>query len=154
MRELDKRVAQAAQRLICGPLLLVGAQSGTLDAVSALERPDQAVAGEYESALWVAAGDALTLRTGIAALRTRLLPGARLLLAVRRKPPVVQRVRGLLGGPMPEPVALSTLCGALLASGLCAPQVHEGTRDHHLLSATLPRDPCSLDVFFTQPSTS
>lgn len=154
MRELDKRVASIAQRLISGPLLLVGAHSGLLDHASVLERPDDTVAGDYDGALWLAAGDASTLRTGLAALRAKLRPGARIVLAVRRRPPVVQRVRGLLGGPAPQPVALSTLCGALLACGLGAPRVHEGTGDHYLLSATLPRDPCALDVFFTQPHPS
>jgi hypothetical protein len=101
--------------------------------------------------LWLAPGDALALRAGIAALRRQLKAGAPLVLAVRRRPPVLQHVRGLLGGPAPQPIELEVLCGALLASGLVLPRVHAAPRAFHLVSGALPRELSPLDAFFTQP---
>jgi hypothetical protein len=154
MRELDKRVALAAQRLIEGALLMVGAKSDALNAVTSLERPEDGVAGVHDVALWLAPGDALALRSGIAALRPKLRAGSRIVLAVRRRPPVLLQVRGMLGGPVPSPISLETLCGALLLNGLRAPRVHEAPRGWYLLSATLPEQSSALDVFFTQPAAS
>jgi hypothetical protein len=154
MRELDKHVAAHAQRLLTGALLLVGARSSVLQAVTTLELPTDGQGAPHDAALWAAPGDRLVLRAGIAALRGKLKPGAPIVLAVRRRPPVLQQVRGLLGGPAPQPIQLEALCGAMLASGLVLPRVHEGPRAFHLLSASLPRDPSPLDAFFTQPLTS
>jgi hypothetical protein len=154
LRELDKRVAARAQRLLSGALLLVGARSSVLDAVTTLERPEHGSAVPHDAALWLAPGDALALRSGLAALRGQLKPGAPIVLAVRRRPPVLQHVRGLLGGPAAQPIELEVLCGALLASGLVLPRVHAGLRAFHLLSGALPRDSSPLDAFFTQPPTS
>ncbi len=153
IRELDKRLAAALQPLLPGTVLLVGAKSQSLNAVTSLERPEQSAAGWHDSALWVAPPEALVLRLGIAALRGKLKPGAPLVLAVRRRAPLWQQLRGSLGGPKPAPVELETVCGALLASGLALPRVHPSLRGYHVLSGTLPRDPCALDSFFTQPST-
>jgi hypothetical protein len=154
MRELDKQVAAAVQRLLPGSRLLVGARSSSLDAVTTLEHPTDAAAGHHDGALWLAPSDPLALRAGIAALRTKLKPGAPLVLVARSRPPVMLQVRGLLGGPAPQLIRLEALCEALLGSGLLLPRVHPGTRAYHVLSASLPRDPCTLDAFFTQPSAS
>jgi hypothetical protein len=152
MRELDKRVAAAVQRLLPGARLLVGVRSGALDAVTTLEHASDAAPGVHDGALWLAPSDALALRAGIAALRGKLKPGAPLVLVVRRRPPVLQQVRGMLGGPAPAAIELETLCSALLASGLTLPRVHTVEGGYHVLSGTLPQQPSALDAFFTQPS--
>ncbi|HEX5659347.1 MAG TPA: hypothetical protein VFX59_19265 [Polyangiales bacterium] len=154
LRELDKQVAAHVQRLLPGALLLIGATSSLLGAVTTLETPTDGHAAQHDAALWLAPGDALVVRAGIAALRGKLKPGSPIMLAVRRRPPVLQQVRGLLGGPAPHPIELEALCGALLASGLVLPRVHAGPRAFHLLAGSLPTDPSPLDAFFTQPPAS
>jgi hypothetical protein len=149
--ELDRRLVEQARGLLSGALLLVGGRSSLLAAVSTSERPEDVQPAAHDGVLWVGPAEPLVLRLGLRDLRKSLRPGARVVLAVRKHPPLLQRVRGLLGGPAPRPIHLEALCGALLASGLAVPRVHEAPRGWHLLSATLPDDPCALDAFFTQP---
>lgn len=154
MRELDKRLVAAVQRLLPGALLLVGARSQVLNAITCLEQPSAPAPEAHDAALWLAPPDALAIRTGLAALRAKLKPGAPVVLALRKRPPLLQRARGALFGAKPVQVELELACGALLASGLALPRVHAGTRVYYLLSASLPHDPCALDAFFAQPAAS
>lgn len=157
--ELDAQLAACARKLLADAqsLLLIGARSeGLAPVVSEFARPEdvEAVTRAHEGALWCAPSDALRVRQGIAMLRGKLARSAPILLAVRRRPPVFEQVRGMLGGSAPAPVRVEALCGALLISGLIHPRVHDAPRAWLLLSASLPAQPCSLDAFFAQPPSS
>jgi len=157
--ELDPKLSELAQRLFESARdVLAVAITGALGDrdVFVVDEPSQALAlrRQFGALLYRLPADitAQRLRAALVSLRPALVDGAVILLAADKRAPALDQLRAVFARePVPR-ARLDALCEAVLLSGLVLPRVHDEPASSWLLvSASLPADPCALDVFFSQP---